>query len=283
MAQNIQEEVKNAVTEAAEAQGVQKKKRPWLTIVLGVTYPGLLMALVFLPGGTLLDRLRWLDSGICAQLPTHSFYPGGLELPLCARNTGIYLGFMVTLMTLYAMGKGRVQQLPLRPIIVLLVCGGLAMVVDGFNSFFLDLGLPHLYQPHNLLRLATGLAAGLALATLTLPVINRLLWCEYNDERSIPSWIALLLLIPGLILSFFAVASQNALLLYPLALFSTAGLLTVLSSVNLLVVLAIGRHEQTFGGYRELLPFLGLALILAIGELLGLAQLKFSLLQALGI
>jgi len=280
MAQNIQEEVKNTVTGAGDTQ---EKKRPWLIIVLGIFYLGLLTALIFLPGGTLLDRLRWLDSGICAQLPTHSFYPGGVQLPLCARNTGIYLGFMVTLMTLYAMGRGRVQQLPLRPIIVLLVCGGLAMVVDGFNSFFLDLGLPHLYQPHNLLRLGTGLAAGLALATLTLPVINRLLWCEYSDERSIPSWMALLLLIPGLILSFFAVASQNALLLYPLALFSTAGLLTVLSSVNLLVVLAIGRREQTFGGYRELLPFFGLALILAIGELLALAQLKFSLLQALGI
>jgi len=280
MAQNIQEEVKNTVTGAGDAQ---EKKRPWLIIVLGIFYLGLLTALIFLPGGTLLDRLRWLDSGICAQLPTHSFYPGGVQLPLCARNTGIYLGFMVTLMTLYAMGRGRVQQLPLRPIIVLLVCGGLAMIVDGFNSFFLDLGLPHLYQPHNLLRLGTGLAAGLALATLTLPVINRLLWCEYSDERSIPSWMALLLLIPGLILSFFAVASQTALLLYPLALFSTAGLLTVLSSVNLLVVLAIGRREQTFGGYRELLPFFGLALILAIGELLALAQLKFSLLQALGI
>jgi uncharacterized membrane protein len=283
MAQDIQGEIKNAVTEATEAQGVQKKKRPWLTTVLGVTSLGLLTALVFLPGATLIDRLRWLDSGICAQLPTHSFYPGGIQLPLCARNTGIYLGFMVTLMTLYTVGRGRVQQLPRGPIIALLVCGGLAMVVDGFNSFFLDLGLPHLYQPHNLLRLGTGLAAGVALATLTLPVINRLLWCEYNEERSIPSWMALFLLIPGLILSFFAVASQNALLLYPLALLSTAGLLTVLSSVNLLVVLAIGQREQTFGRYRELLPFFGLALILAIGELLVLAQLKFSLLQALGI
>ena len=286
MAQDIRGEVKNAVIEAAEATDtvdVQEKNRPWLSIVLGIFYLGLLMALVFLPGATLLDRLRWLESGICAQLAAHSFYPGGEQLPLCARNTGIYLGFMITLMTLYAVGRGRVQRLPLRSIIILLVCAGLAMAVDGFNSFFLDLGLPHLYQPHNLLRLATGLAAGLALATLVLPVINRLLWCEYNDERSIPSWLALLLLIPGLTLSFFAIASQNALLLYPLALLSTAGLLTVLSSVNLLVVLAIGRREQTFGRYRELLPFFGLALILAIGELLALAQLKFSLLQALGV
>src|SRR5437870_5078401 len=90
-----------------------------LSILLGLLYLGLLTALVFLPGASLLDRLRWLDSGICAQLPTHSFYPGGQRLPLCARNTGIYLGFMLTLLTLYATRRGRVQQLPRWPIIIL--------------------------------------------------------------------------------------------------------------------------------------------------------------------
>jgi len=39
-------------------------------------YLGLFALLVFLPGGSLMDRLRWLVSGICAQMPTHSFYPG---------------------------------------------------------------------------------------------------------------------------------------------------------------------------------------------------------------
>src|SRR5947199_3483067 len=195
---------------------------PWLNIALSVFYLGLSAVLVFLPGGSLLDRLRWLDSGICAQLLTHSFYPGGERLPLCARNTGIYLGFMVTLLTLYGSGRGRVQRLPRWPIIILLIGGGLAMVIDGFNSFLLDLGLQYLYQPHNLLRLATGLVTGLAVATLALPAINRLFWREYNEKRSVSSWMALLLLIPGLILSFFAVASQNMLILYPVALLSTA-------------------------------------------------------------
>ena len=254
-----------------------------ITGLLGMLYLGTLAALVFLPGTSLLDRLRWLDSGICAQLATHSFYPGGERLPLCARNTGIYLGFMVTLLTLYATGRGRVQRLPPWPIIILLIGGGLAMVIDGFNSFLLDLGLQHLYQPDNLLRLATGLATGLAVATLVLPAINRLFWREHNEKRSISSWMALLLLTPGLILSFFAVASQNVLILYPVALLSTAGILTVLSSINLIVVLALSKRDQTFEHYRELWPFFTLALILTIGEMLALAQLKFSLLQALGM
>src|SRR5437879_11555029 len=112
----------------------------WVTVGLGSVYLLILAVLVFFPGPSLLDRLRWLDSGICAQLPTHSFYPGGQRLPLCARNTGIYLGFMVTLLTLYATGRGRVQRLPPWPIILLLACGCFAMVIDGFNSLSLDLG-----------------------------------------------------------------------------------------------------------------------------------------------
>jgi len=252
----------------------------WIIAALALSYLVLLGMLLFLPGGTVLERLRWLDSGICAQLPTHSFYPGGQQLPLCARNTGIYLGFIITLITLYARKRGRTQLLPPWPIVVVLVCGVIAMAVDGFNSFFFDLGLPHLYQPNNFLRLATGLLTGLAMATFLVPNLNRLFWRNYSEERSISSWPTLLSFIPLLVLSFFIVASQNWLALYPLALLSTAGLLTALSSVNLIIVIAVSRHEQSFEHYRELLPFFSLALLLAIGELLLLAQLKLALLPA---
>jgi hypothetical protein len=86
-----------------------------------------------------------------------------------------------------------------------------------------------------------------------------------------------------LILSFFAVASQNGLVLYPIALLSTAGILTVLSSANLVVIVAVSKRDQTFRRYRELLPFFSLAFLLTLGEMLTLAQLKISLLQALGM
>src|SRR5437899_4916772 len=204
----LQEDVQDAFAS-------DQRSSRWVTVLIGFCYLGWFAVLVFLPGASLLDRLRWLDSGICAQLPTHSFYAGGERLPLCARNTGIYLGFIVTLLTLYATGRGRVQQFPPWPILILLLCGGFAMVVDGLNSFLLDLGMPHLYQPHNLLRLATGLATGLALASCALPMTNRLFWREDNEQRSISSWGAFLLLTLGLILSFFAVASQSWLTLYP--------------------------------------------------------------------
>jgi uncharacterized membrane protein len=251
--------------------------------MLAVCFSGLLALLVFLPGEPLLDRLRWLLSGICGQMPTHSFYPGGERLPLCARNTGIYLGFIITLITLYSTGRGRAQQLPRRSISVLLVIGCAMLVVDGSNSLALDLGLPHLYMPHNPLRLATGLVTGLALATLALPTLNQLFWYEYNEQCSIPSWNTLFMLLPALILCFFAVMSQSIFVLYPLALLSTAGILTALSSVNLMFIVILSGRSETFAHYQQLLPFLSLALLLAIGEMLALAQLKVALVQALVI
>ncbi len=255
----------------------------WLIATTALLYLSLLAALVFLPKASLLDRLRWLDSGICAQLPTHSFYPGGERLPLCARNTGIYLGFIVTLVMLYATGRHRAQQLPPWSIVIVLGVGVATLAVDGFNSFLLDLGLPHLYQPHNLLRLGTGLITGLAMGIFTHPILNRMLWCQYNEQRNLASWKALFSFLPALLLCFFATTSQSAYVLYPLALLSTTGLLIAASSVNLIFIIAISKRDETFERYRELLPFFSLAVILAIGELLTLAQLKLTLLQTLGV
>lgn len=254
-----------------------------LSAGLALLYLVLLAALVFLPGQSLIERLQWLDSGVCAQLPTHSFYPGGERLPLCSRNTGIYLGFLITITTLYITRRGQVQSLPAWPIALVLACGVLALVIDGSNSLLLDLGLPHLYQPHNLLRLATGLLTGLAMGAFVLPVLNQLFWYHSNELRSVPSWRTLLQFLPALILCYFAVASQSSLILYPVALLSTLGLLTALGSVNLIVIIAISKREQSFAAYRQLLPFFGLALLCAGGEMLFLAQLKFMLLHALGI
>lgn len=246
-------------------------------------YLALFALLVFLPGGSLLDHLRWLVSGICAQMPTHSFYPAGERLPLCARNTGIYLGFMVTLLTLYASGRGRVQRLPTKSITIALGCGIAALGIDGLNSLALDLGLPHLYQPSNLLRLATGLATGLALAAFTVPLLNRLFWCEFNEQRSFASWGEVLKFLPVLVLCFIAVSTQSAPGLYPIALLSTAGVLMALSCVNLICLVAVSKRDESFAYYRELLPFFSVAFLLAIGELLLLAQLKFSILHAFGL
>ncbi len=261
------------------------RKRPASWLASGIIFLtlGILATLVFFPGTSLLSRISWLDSGICAQIASHSFYPGGERLPLCARNTGIYLGFLVTLTTLCGKGRGRAQNIPPLPLLIVLIGGVAVLAVDGINSFLLDVGSHYLYQPNNYLRLATGLVTGLAMALLVLPLLNRLFWRGFNEERSVTSWQELLQYIPMLIVCFFVVASQNALILYPIALLSTTGILAALSSLNLIALVGISRRDETFERYRELLPFLGLALLFAVGEMLVLAQLKLTLLSAIGL
>jgi uncharacterized membrane protein len=261
------------------SEGIQ---HAWLAVALLVIFVGLLTMLILCSKVSFLDLLRWLDSGICAQTPAHSFFPGGERLPLCARNTGIYSGFFITFVSLLCK-RGKAQQVPPEPIMYTLLGGVVIMALDGFNSFLLDLGLPHFYQPSNLLRLATGLVTGLALAALALPMLNRECWKKGNRQQSIAAWSDLAMLIPALLLCFLAVASQSVYVLYPIAILSTMGLVIALGILNLVILVVIGKRDGMIESYRQLLPFIGLACACTIGELLLLAQLKLLLLKALGM
>ncbi|WIG61577.1 MAG: hypothetical protein OJF49_004325 [Ktedonobacterales bacterium] len=257
----------------------------WLILALAAAYVVALAALAFLPGATLIERLRALDGGICAQAPSHSFFPGGQQLPLCSRNTGIYTGFAATFLTLWFTGRLRASRFPGRWVIVVLAVAVLFMAEDGFNSMFLDLGLPHFYQPHNLLRLASGLGTGVAMCAFIVPVANTLIW-RNEDERSVFSSLRqLAVMAPVLLLIFLmlAVWSQAAVLLYPIALFSTAGLVMALSLVNLVFVLGISSRVGRFAMWRQFFPFFTLALVFAVVELLALFALKSSLMHTLGM
>jgi uncharacterized membrane protein len=192
----------------AEPQAAPRDPSLWIVLGLSGAYLMALALLIFLPHGTLIERLRALDAGICAQLPTHSFHPAGQQLPLCARDTGIYCGFASTVIVLRARGRLRAAHLPGGWVAVALGLAVAVMAVDGFNSFFLDLRLPHLYQPNNLLRLATGLGTGTAMAAFLVPVANSLIWRDEDARAPFASLRELAVMAPVLALVFLLIASQ---------------------------------------------------------------------------
>ncbi len=276
--------VEQAQTDLATQRTPRMWEPPtWLLIALGALYLVALAALIFLPDGTLLDRLRALDGGICAQAPSHSFFPAGQQLPLCARNTGIYLGFSLGFFTLLGSGRLLTTRLPRLPVaIALIACVGL-MGIDGVNSLLNDLGAPHLYHPQNLLRLITGLGAGVAMVAFIMPVTNGLLWRWEDVRPSFKSFAQLAVVAPLLLVAFLAVSSQAAWLLYPIALLSSFGLVMALTSVNLVFLVCFTPFIGRFERWRQVLPVFTLAMALAVVELTLLLKVKLALLHAFAL
>jgi hypothetical protein len=119
----------------------------------------------------------------------------------------------------------------------------------------------------------------MAMASFLLPVTNSILWKDVNEERSMASWWQVLQMVPILAICFLAVATQAAILLYPIAILSTLGVMTALGLINLTMMIAISGKICTFGRPRQIFPFVSLSYVLATGELMGLFFLSHWLLQ----
>lgn len=224
----------------------------------------------------LLNALRLLDSGICAQLPTHLLAPGGATLPLCARNTGIYGGAALAFGTLRARGRQRAMLPPSPSVLAILVALIAIMALDGFNSVATDLALPHPYAPSNTLRLATGLGAGFALALLLAPVFAR---ARFGGQDRRPPVTGVADLAPFGIagaLAFLVIHSVAPWTLYPVAFLSNAGLLAVLVGINRVAYLALAGRS---GAAKAPVAHPAATLIaVSIAELALLAGMKLLLL-----
>lgn len=171
----------------------------WPTLFFGLL--GLLLAAFLLAPGDIEGKSLAVLHGLCAQQPTHSLYFGEQRLPFDARMTGIYGGFAVTTLALILGGRWRSGGIPSLGIVVALAAGLALMGLDGVNSTLKDAGLPYIYEPHNALRLATGLLCGLALAAFIWLLVNQIAFApDATTERPfIASWreygLLLLLLI----------------------------------------------------------------------------------------
>lgn len=252
-----------------------------LLIITGLT--AAILALFFLPYGNLIDRLTLIDAGICAQLPSHSLYPGGIKLPLCARNTGIYLGFAVTSLYMLAMRKGKVNRFPSLKISILMVAAVAALGIDGFNSFLNDLGWFHLYQPQNILRLITGLAAGMAVASLLIPASGLVIWKVSKEVRSVNDWHEMIAIIALLVLAFIAVYSQVPFMLYPVAILSSFGLISAISTVNFTLLASFTGKQETAEKWGQWGQLFAAGVLLALIEMVLLALIRVYLFHNLAI
>ncbi|WP_028458995.1 DUF2085 domain-containing protein [Chloroflexus sp. Y-396-1] len=236
-----------------------RRSLPWGAIFLG-SFSALLLALLFSPGMPLEWKMYAVVHGICAQ--QHNIFVGGLQFPLCARNSGIYLSFMLTFIYLYAIGRGRAGKLPPWHISLTLLAFVGIMAVDGFNSLLLDLGLPNWYQPDNFLRTLTGMGMGITIATMLHIVLNNTLRQNVDPQQPVFSrWSELLGIIAIDLLALAAIYGNLGITFWPLAFLAFFGILGVLYLVCLLLTSLFMGYEGKVTHLRQLAQPATIALI----------------------
>lgn len=232
----------------------------------------------YLASDQALNGADWLGYAVCHRLTERSFTINGRQLPLCARCTGMYLGAALSLILLWLAGRSHHTALPPLPILLILLAFIAIMGVDGINSyshFFPN--APHLYQPRNWLRLLTGMGTGLAMGSIILPALAQTIWREQDFRPSLTNGRELmgLVMIGGT--AVLLALSNQPLILYVLAIISTAGLLAIVTALNTVMALIIIRRESLAQNWQQASLYLLMGFILALVELSAISYLRFSL------
>jgi uncharacterized membrane protein len=231
------------------------------------------------PSG-LLGKADAIGYAICHRIDSRSFHIGDIQFPLCARCTGIYLGVLLGIVVLAAMGRWRDGALPPRRAILAMVLFITFMGIDGVNSYTkLIPGVPHAYEPQNWLRLLTGILTGVAVSGLIFPVFNQTLWRDWQDRpivrglRELFSLVLAALIVAGLVLS------DNPVILYPLAVLSTLGVVMLMTMLNAVIFMLTTGSANQATRWRDLVVPLATGLALSFTLILFIDVMRFAVMH----
>ncbi|MBI5961026.1 MAG: DUF2085 domain-containing protein, partial [Chloroflexi bacterium] len=247
----------------------------------GVALVGAILLALWLLGTPpgVLGKADAVGYAICHRIAERAFHIHDRPLPLCARCTGIYLGVMTGLAVYAARGRLRASQLPPIKFLAALALWCVWYAADGLNSYltFFEFYTP-IYQPHNTLRLITGMGFGLAMITVILPVFNTILWKNLEAAAPLRRWSDLALLVGIAVGVVIVVLLELPAVLITAAIVSAAGVLFMFSVVGCTVFLMFTRRENTLVGWRDLvLPQVsGLVFALAVIASIDLARYLFT-------
>ena len=240
------------------------------------------------PAG-LLGKLDAIGYAVCHRIDERSFHIGTIQLPLCARCSGMYLGAMAGLVFQTVTGRRRGKMPPwsvIVPLIVFLAAFG----IDGANSYLYLIKqvypgalphLPNLYVPNNTLRLLTGSGMGLGIAAVLFPAFNQTVWADTQDRpaltgKTLAALVGIQLLLDLLVLT------DSPIVLFPLAVISALGVLVLLVMVYGMVWVMIMRQDNKFVKLTQLwLPAVA-GLTIAMIQISGIDALRFWLTHTWG-
>ena len=246
--------------------------RGWFAVL------ALLLAGFILAPWPLLDKLWAIGYGICPQRPSHSYFLAGQQLPVEARLTGMFAGFLLTVLVFAGLGRFRARDLPTWPLLLALALFGFSMAFDGVNNTLYDMGLFHLYAPYNPARLITGLLMGATMAGLVWPIFNMTVWRRALTAPILDRWwqLGVVLLALGLFAAVILLGVDW--LLYPVSLLITAGQVTVLTVLGAVIAAILLRREGQAASAWDLLPLIVAGLGLTALMLVAMSAMRYAVL-----
>ena len=187
-----------------------------------------------------------IGMGLCHRFPERSFAYGGIQFPVCARDTGMYLGIIAGLIVLYLLYRRehRTEFPPLATLLILLVLMG-TLAFDGVSSY------AGLRESNNMLRLATGMAGGFALAGMLYPIINDSILPNPQRKRVLDTPSAVGIFLGALVAVFCVVNWLFPFLGIAYALLSCASIIVVFMLLNMTLVCVVSsKRTNAVGSLR---------------------------------
>jgi uncharacterized membrane protein len=232
----------------------------------------------------LMGKLDAIGYAVCHRLDSHSLHIGNIQLPLCARCTGEFNAASISLVFQAFVSRKRCK-LPNRGILAVLVIFFLSFAIDGSNSYLALMkttypgalsNIPNLYVTDNTARVFTGSGMGIAMASILFPMYNQSVWRVPEDKTAL-EWPLFGLLV-GIVLFFdFGMLTQNPVILYPVAILSTLGVLALLGMVFSIVWIMVMKQDNAFDHIHQLwLPAMA-GLTLAFILILSIDLFRFNL------
>lgn len=122
-----------------------------------------------------------IGGAVCHQMPERSIEIGGRFLPLCARCTGIYGGIAIILIYFFIRKRLQGNQILGNIQAVIAAFSFFPFMIDGVGSY---LGL---WTTNNLIRILTGVCAGISLPYFIILLIH----FDINGENDKPIFSSL--------------------------------------------------------------------------------------------
>lgn len=205
------------------------------------------------------DILNQLSSLVCHQLPERTLLINGQLLPLCARCTGIYTGFIIGMIYQFVVLK-KINLLPSRRILSILSATIIILFIDGLGETL------RFWYLSNDARMLIGLLCGSSISLILFPLFNHFFTKQPHQlSMNIKHYAAVLMLVMSIYLIHFSSLSYN--LFYFLSLFGLIVMYVAFNAILAGMIFKFNKKTPDFA-YKILIVTVSLAFLAGEGILL---------------